>query len=110
LVSLHPRLADIYQDKVERLQESLNADGTRGEAAEALRDLIDFPPGTQEFKQLGGHLDASLGAAVELALAQEGDGVAQGELAPGRLIEQAVKLVADGRQVQPVTVEIQASQ
>jgi hypothetical protein len=38
---LHPRLADIYQDKVERLQEALNADGTRGEAAEALRDLID---------------------------------------------------------------------
>ncbi len=38
---LHPCLADIYRDKVERLQESLNAETTRVEAAEALRNLID---------------------------------------------------------------------
>jgi len=38
---LHPRLADLYRDKVERLQESLNAEATRGGAAEALRALID---------------------------------------------------------------------
>ena len=38
---LHPRLADIYGDKVERLWDSLNAEGTRAEAAEALRSLIE---------------------------------------------------------------------
>ncbi len=38
---LHPRLADIYGDKVERLRESLNVEATRGEAAEALRSLIE---------------------------------------------------------------------
>jgi site-specific DNA recombinase len=38
---LHPRRADIYRDKVERLQESLNADATRAEAAEALRGLVE---------------------------------------------------------------------
>ena len=38
---LHPRLADLYRYKVERLQDSLNAEATRAEAAEALRALID---------------------------------------------------------------------
>ena len=38
---LHPRLADIYADKVERLRDSLNAESTRAEAAEALRSLIE---------------------------------------------------------------------
>jgi hypothetical protein len=38
---LHPRLADIYRDKVERLRDSLNAEGTRAEAAEALRSLVE---------------------------------------------------------------------
>ena len=38
---LHPRLADVYRDKVERLRESLNAESTRAEAAEALRSLIE---------------------------------------------------------------------
>jgi site-specific DNA recombinase len=38
---LHPRLADLYREKVERLRESLNAENTRAEAAEALRGLIE---------------------------------------------------------------------
>ena len=38
---LHPRLADLYRDNVERLQESLNAEATRREAAKALRSLIE---------------------------------------------------------------------
>jgi hypothetical protein len=38
---LHPRLADLSRDKVERPQKSLNTEATCGEAAEALRNLID---------------------------------------------------------------------
>ena len=46
---LHPRLADIYREKVERLQDTLNADNTRAEAAETLRALIEeIPPGAGE--------------------------------------------------------------
>ena len=38
---LHPRLADIYGERVERLRYSVKAESTRDEAAEALRSLID---------------------------------------------------------------------
>jgi hypothetical protein len=47
------------------------------------------------------HLDAPLVLAGNLALAQEGDGLAQRQLAPGCLVEQAVELVADRGQLQP---------
>jgi DNA invertase Pin-like site-specific DNA recombinase len=38
---LHPKLADIYRDKVENLNKALNEETTRAGAAEALRALID---------------------------------------------------------------------
>ena len=38
---IHPNLAELYRRKVERLHESLNAEETRGEAAEALRSIVD---------------------------------------------------------------------
>ncbi len=38
---LHPRFADMYPERVERLQQTLNDEGGRGGAAEALRSLID---------------------------------------------------------------------
>src|SRR5712692_586038 len=38
---LHPKLADIYRDKVENLNKALNEETTRAEAADALRALID---------------------------------------------------------------------
>ena len=38
---LHPRLADLYRDKVERPQESLNDEDSRGEAAEHCRNLVE---------------------------------------------------------------------
>jgi hypothetical protein len=38
---LHPKLADIYRDKVSNLNSALNAPATRAEAAHALRALID---------------------------------------------------------------------
>ena len=38
---LHPRLADVYRDKVANLVEALNAQDTVADAAEAIRGLID---------------------------------------------------------------------
>ncbi len=38
---LHPKLAELYRQKVEDLQTSLNADDTRTKAAEILRGLIE---------------------------------------------------------------------
>jgi site-specific DNA recombinase len=40
-VRLHPKLADIYAEKVQGLDASLNDPAIRQEAAEALRSLID---------------------------------------------------------------------
>jgi site-specific DNA recombinase len=41
IVRLHPRLAEIYADKVQQLETSLNDPGIKGEAADVLRSLID---------------------------------------------------------------------
>jgi hypothetical protein len=39
-ISIHPNLVKLYRNKVSRLEETLNAEGIRSEAAEALRGLI----------------------------------------------------------------------
>ncbi len=39
-IRLHPNLAEIYRNKVARLEESLNAEGVRSEAGEAIRALM----------------------------------------------------------------------
>lgn len=39
-IRFHPNLAVIYQAKVEKLQEALDTDGVRSEAAEIIRGLI----------------------------------------------------------------------
>ena len=38
---LHPNIAEVYRDKVAHLVSALNDDGTRAEASEAIRALID---------------------------------------------------------------------
>jgi site-specific DNA recombinase len=38
---LHPKLADIYRQKVENLNKALNAEATRAEASQALRAPIE---------------------------------------------------------------------
>ena len=38
---LHPKLAEVYRQKVEQLEESLNDPAIRPEAADTLRSLID---------------------------------------------------------------------
>jgi site-specific DNA recombinase len=40
-VRLHPRLAELYAEKVQQLEEALNDPEIRDEAAEVLRSLID---------------------------------------------------------------------
>ena len=41
IVRLHPNLSAVYRDKVARLEEALDEEGTRTEAGELLRTLID---------------------------------------------------------------------
>ncbi|MBQ0818636.1 MAG: hypothetical protein KBT60_11765 [Methyloceanibacter sp.] len=38
---LHPNLAELYRQKVMKLVEALNDDGTRLEAGECIRELIE---------------------------------------------------------------------
>jgi hypothetical protein len=38
---LHPKLSELYQERVERLHEELNRPELRAEAAEALREIIE---------------------------------------------------------------------
>ena len=38
---LHPKLAELYRERVERLHEELNRAELRSEAAQALRGLVD---------------------------------------------------------------------
>ncbi len=41
VVRLHPNLPAVYRDNVARLEQALDTDGTRAEAAEIIRGLID---------------------------------------------------------------------
>jgi site-specific DNA recombinase len=60
-------MADVYRTKVEQLAAALQADGTRLEASETLRGLIDSivlsPEGGQLRIELRGNLAAMLTAA-----------------------------------------------
>ena len=38
---LHPNVATVYREKIAKLREALNAEGTRTEAAEMIRGLIE---------------------------------------------------------------------
>jgi site-specific DNA recombinase len=66
---LHPNLAQLYRDKVDRLTEALNEDSSRSEAAEAIRALIDevrLVPNAGSLKiELYGELAALINLANE---------------------------------------------
>ena len=49
--------------------------------------------------ELQGHFDAALVLAGDLALAQQHQGLAQAQLLPAGLIQQAVELVTDAGQL-----------
>ena len=40
-IRLHPRLADVYAEKIQQLEEALNEPSIREEAAEVFRSLVD---------------------------------------------------------------------
>ena len=80
----HPRLADVYRDKVSRLEEALNHPDLRAEAADVLRALIDEirvtpAPGGELRMELFGDL------AAILALGEEEKRARPGLSAPARL-------------------------
>ena len=66
---LHPTLADVYRRKVDDLEKALNEEGTRAEASEAIRQLIDevrLVPDDGTLKiELYGELAALIGLANE---------------------------------------------
>ena len=55
----------------------------------------------REMRDLARHLDATLVPAGDLALAQERQRLAQGQLLARRFVQQVVELVADRGQLQP---------
>ncbi len=65
-ISIHPSVTELYRQKVAKLEEALNADDVRTEAAEALRGLIEEVRLTPDRKtgtlrvELHGELDAIL--------------------------------------------------
>jgi len=54
-----------------------------------------------EVRNARAHLDTPFVLAGNLALAQESQGLPERQLLTGGFVEQAVQLIADGRQVQP---------
>jgi len=80
-VRLHPNLAEVYRNKVARLEETLNADGVRSEAAETLRGLIEEIRLTPDKKTgvLKAELRGELGAILALCDAHKKNRPAGGE-------------------------------
>ena len=64
---LHPSMADLYRTKVEQLAAALQADGSRLEASEALRGLIESIVLTPEKGQLRIELRGNLAAMLAVA-------------------------------------------
>lgn len=73
-IRFHPNLAAIYQAKVEKLQEALDGDGERSEAAEILRGLIAEIRLTpdQQAGTLLVELTGALAAILTFAIAPKG--------------------------------------
>ena len=77
---LHPGLSEVYRAKVADLTEALNAEGTRGQAAELIRGLLTeirlIPTDGALAIELVGELAGIMGLGEEN----------QGEAAPGRIL------------------------
>jgi DNA invertase Pin-like site-specific DNA recombinase len=66
VIRVHPRLPELYREKVERLEEALNAEDTRTDAAEILRGLIDKIVLTPTDEGLRAELHGDLAAMLAL--------------------------------------------
>jgi site-specific DNA recombinase len=64
---LHPNVAVLYREKIARLREALNAEGTRTEAAEMIRGLIEKIRLVPEEGRLRIELSGELAALISLA-------------------------------------------
>jgi site-specific DNA recombinase len=67
LPRLHPKLAELYRERVERLHEELNQPELRAEAAQFLRALIEEVRLIPEDGQLSIELVGDLAALLNLA-------------------------------------------
>ena len=80
LPDVHPRVAEIYRRKVERLADALNEPEERDEAAAATRDLIErivLTPGAS-----WGEIDAKLVGDLGAILEWTGNGAATARPTP----------------------------
>jgi site-specific DNA recombinase len=64
---LHPNIAALYREKIARLHEALNAEGTRTEAAEVIRGLIEEIRLVPQKSTLRIELFGELAALISLA-------------------------------------------
>jgi hypothetical protein len=85
---IHPNLAELYRRKVDRLHECLTASGTRTEAAEALRCLVDEIRLVPQDGVLSIDLYGELGAVLSLT---------NDKAAPGARSGHSTVLVAGAR-------------
>ena len=103
-VRLHPNLADIYRKKVARLHDLLSNEGTRTEAIENIRSLVDtvtFRPGPGF--RLEVELVGDLAQMVHLAQAPTGNGPVSG--AVHEEFARSIKVVA-GVGFEPTTFRL----
>ena len=89
---IHPNLAAIYRQKVTDLHEALQREGSRAEAAEILRDLIEEIILTPDNGELRLDLKGELAGILRLASGSRkpvarGDGLEQIKLVAGRGFE-----------------------
>jgi site-specific DNA recombinase len=91
--SLHPNLAEIYRQRVERLHEALQDRGTRDEAFELIRSLIDEIRLVPDKSQL--HIELRGELAGILAISADGKEPGSRTAAAGRA--QQIKMVAGTR-------------
>jgi site-specific DNA recombinase len=97
---LHPNLAEIYRKRVERLHEALRDDGTRDDAFELIRSLIDEIRMVPENGQLRVELRGELAGILALATHSK----KPGSLSATGLAEQ-IKMVA-GIGFEPMTFRL----
>ena len=103
---IHPKLAEVYRKKVERLAEALNHPAERDEAADAIRSLIErvtLTPGPRR-GQIDATLHGEFGAILEWVARRE---VGQNDKTPtgGPAGVMSVSVVA-GTGFEPVTFRL----
>jgi site-specific DNA recombinase len=73
---LHPRLADLYREKIDRLHEKLNRPEFRAEATEVIRSIIDevklVPENGTLGIELAGLLALTAGSKKPATIARDG--------------------------------------